>query len=748
MTVTLALTGAAMAEAQRSAPDKGACIVVAPDGDDSNPGTEKAPFASLERAREAVKTLKASREAPTGAIHVLLRGGTYTRSEVFLLTAADSGSPQAPVLYRSYPGEKARIIGGRQVPLASFTPVRDAAILARLPEAAHGRVVQLKLNDAGIAPFDPPPLSGMGMHCLSAKTRYKPGPKAPELFLDGTPCVLARWPNDGYATVGRVAEQGDVIRNWMDDKRADKKYVPPEKRNNPPKGFAFEGDRAKTARWTQARDAMLYGYWALNWADQSVEVEAVQGDSGIIRSRQPSAYGVSKGQRYYVFNLLEELDAPGEWYCDRSRGILYLLPPENSMNSLVEISMLMQTLVSLEDASFVRFEDLEFGVSRGTLLSITGGRENLVNRCAFVNGAANAVTIKGGEGHRVSGCRIANMGAGGISVSGGEIQTLRASGHCIENNILRNYSRLERAYRPAVQVSGVGQIIRHNDISCAPHFAISFSGNNHLIELNHIHDVCRESDDASAIYAGRSWLSRGTIIRHNLFRDITGYQAGTHRVSGVYLDDGISGIEVSGNIFLNVAQGLMFNGGRDNRAEDNLFISNPNMMRGTDMSISFTTWAAGSWLTLNKALKTAPLETDAWRSAYPSLATLAADEPQFPKYNIVRNNLRFNTPLLLGSDGKNFATNGVADSFQKGIEEKFIRFGTVENNPEILSSPGGFDPARGRFVFNPSSDVFRYMPDLQKIPVERIGTVTDETISNKSKKTHHTTYTYPHPGGC
>jgi hypothetical protein len=711
------------AEDKRSDPDGRARVVVAPDGDDTNPGTEAAPFATLERAREAVKTLKTSLEPRQRAIHVLLRGGTYTRSEVFRLTAEDSGSAQAPVVYRSYPGEKARITGGRQVPLSKFTLVREAAVLERLPEAARGRAMQLKLSDAGITTFDPPPLSGMGMGFLAAKTRYKPGESAPELFVDGTPCVLARWPNDGYATVGRVVEQGDIIRHWMDDHRAHKNYVPQEKRTDPPRGFAFEGDRTKAARWTQARDMMLYGYWALNWADQAVEVEAVEGETGVLRSRQPSGYGVKKGQRYYVFNLLEELDVPGEWYCDRSRGILYLFPPEGAEGKAVEISLLTQTLVSLEDASFVRFEDIAFGVSLETLLSIKGGSENAVSRCAFVNGAANAIAISEGEGHRVSGCLVANMGAGGISVSGGEIKTLRPSGHWIENNIIRNYSRLERAYRPAIRVSGVGQIIRNNDISCAPHLAISFGGNNHLIELNHIHDVCRESDDASAIYAGRSWLSRGTIIRHNLFRDITGYTAGTHRVSGIYLDDGISGIEVSGNIFLNVAQGLLFNGGRDNRAEDNLFIGNANMMRGTDMSISFTTWASVSWLTLNEALKAAPLETDAWRNAYPTLATLAADEPQFPKYNTVRNNLRFETPLLLGSDGKNFATNGVADRYQKGIEENFIRFGTVENNPEIQVSPGRFDAVRGRFALEPASGVFQLMPGLKKIPVERIGTV-------------------------
>ena len=245
MTVTLAVVCAAAAEPRHSDPDGCMRIVVAPDGDDRKQGTEAAPFATLERARQAVREMNASLVNQPGAIHILLRGGTYTRSEVFRLTAADSGRAQAPVVYRSYPGEKAYITGGRQVPLSAFTPVRDAAVLERLPEAARGRAVQLKLSDAGLAPFDPPPLSGMAMHCLAAKTRFKPGGSAPELFLDGAPCVLARWPNDGYATVGRVVEQGDIIRNWMDDVKAGKNYVPPEKRNDPRKDLRLKVIRRK-----------------------------------------------------------------------------------------------------------------------------------------------------------------------------------------------------------------------------------------------------------------------------------------------------------------------------------------------------------------------------------------------------------------------------------------------------------------------------------------------------------------------
>ena len=54
--------------------------------------------------------------------------------------------------------------------------------------------------------------------------------------------------------------------------------------------------------------------------------------------------------------------------------------------------------------------------------------------------------------------------------------------------------------------------------------AIVFGGNEHLIEFNEIHDVCHESNDAGAIYGGRDWTMRGTVIRYNYFHDISGFE--------------------------------------------------------------------------------------------------------------------------------------------------------------------------------------------------------------------------------
>ena len=702
---------------------------VATQGNDKAPGTKAAPFANLQRARDAIREWRAEANSAGKGVVVYIREGIYPQTDTLTFTAEDSGSESAPVVYQAYPGERARIVGGLVVPLNKFTPLTSAAVQDRLPPAAHDKVVALDLNKyAPNTHFSPPALGGYGMRFLAEKTDYKAGSGGSEVFINGRPGILARWPNADYAKVGAVVDKGDIIRNWMEDSKDTPKYVAPQNRNNPPKGFAFNGDKAVFTRWAKAADIMMYGYWSLNWADQTVQVASVDPESGVIRSVQPSAYGLRTGQRYYVFNLLEELDSPGEWYMDKQSGLLYLYPPADSGAGTVEISLLEQPLLQLDGASFLTFSGLELGVTKGRIFEVLKGRSNLITRCQLGKTAKQAVVITGGENHRVSRNTIEYTGGGGVYASGGDLNTLTPSAHQIDNNSIRNYSRLERVYRPAIKLEGVGQIARNNEISDAPHFAISFAGNNHLIELNDISDVCQESDDASAIYCGRSWTSRGTTIRHNLLHDIKGYKEGTHRVSGIYLDDGWSGTTVQGNILLNVSQGLLLNGGRDNWVENNLFINNENTMRGTDMSKSFKTWAAPQWKTLNEDLTQAPIQHEEWKKAYPALLTLAADEPQFPKNNTVINNLRYQSPLVLRDAGKNFAAKDVADDNQKGIEANFIQFGKVENNPEVTTSPGDFDAASGRFVFNKTPELSALMPNLFNIPVGKIGILrTDGT---------------------
>ncbi|MCX5759177.1 MAG: hypothetical protein NTU83_11850, partial [Candidatus Hydrogenedentes bacterium] len=114
-------------------------LYVAPDGSDADAGSEVKPFATLERARDEVRAIKQRGGLPSGGVAVEVRGGEYPVKQTFALTADDSGTEDAPIVYRAYRDETPAFRGG--IRLSGFTPVADAAVLARLPEEARGKVV-------------------------------------------------------------------------------------------------------------------------------------------------------------------------------------------------------------------------------------------------------------------------------------------------------------------------------------------------------------------------------------------------------------------------------------------------------------------------------------------------------------------------------------------------------------------------------------------------------------------------------
>lgn len=85
---------------------------VAPGGNDANPGTEAMPFATVEKARQAVR---ASNKQMTGDIVVMLRGGIYPLEKTLVFDPDDSGSNGHRVIYRARAGETPILSGGRPV---------------------------------------------------------------------------------------------------------------------------------------------------------------------------------------------------------------------------------------------------------------------------------------------------------------------------------------------------------------------------------------------------------------------------------------------------------------------------------------------------------------------------------------------------------------------------------------------------------------------------------------------------------
>ncbi|HNV20581.1 MAG TPA: hypothetical protein PKM22_02965, partial [Candidatus Hydrogenedentes bacterium] len=119
-----------------------------------NAESSDGPFATLQRARDAIRAVKAQGELPVGGIEVVVAGGIYTLDAPFDLAAEDSGTAANRIVYRAADGAEVRLVGGRVV--NNFQPVTDQAILDRLDEPARGQVLQADLKALGITDFGNP----------------------------------------------------------------------------------------------------------------------------------------------------------------------------------------------------------------------------------------------------------------------------------------------------------------------------------------------------------------------------------------------------------------------------------------------------------------------------------------------------------------------------------------------------------------------------------------------------------------
>src|SRR5262249_10160585 len=120
-------------------------FVVATTGSDANPGTAAKPFATLARARDAVRKLNAG-GPPNRTVTVLVRGGTYVLKETLVFGPEDSGSPQRRIVYAAYPNETRVLSSARQI--RGWKRGEGKRWVAKLPAGKGGpwRFTQLFVN--------------------------------------------------------------------------------------------------------------------------------------------------------------------------------------------------------------------------------------------------------------------------------------------------------------------------------------------------------------------------------------------------------------------------------------------------------------------------------------------------------------------------------------------------------------------------------------------------------------------------
>ncbi len=657
---------------------------VSPLGNDDNSGSIEEPFKSIEKAQSAVRILKQKNGIPQGGITVYLRKGVYPIQRTIRFTGKDNGEEGAPVIYCAYPGEEVLLNGGKVVD--NFKPLYDKEAKSRIKAKYHSKIWQADLKALGITNYGKIKPTGFGR---------KFQPTGMELFFNGAPMTLARYPNEGnWIRIKSVPQTGKLV--YAGEKGVIRFGLPSGRHYG---RFVYNGDRP--SGWQKDDDIWLHGYWTWDWADSYVKVKRIDTNKKeFILDKPHGVYGYVRNQRYYALNILEEMDSPGEWYLDRHKGRLYFWPPSPIEQGFAEVSVLEDLMVNISNANFIQIEGITFECSRGEAIKIEGGSHNMIDGCTIRNIGSNGIIVDGGHYNGVRDCDIYNIGDGGIIIRGGDRKTLSKGNNFAINNHIYHYSRINKTYRPAINLHGVGNLLAHNCIHDAPHTAVLFSGNDNIMEFNEVYDIAKETRDVGAFYIGRDWTQRGNIIRYNYFHHLHG--SGLYGVNAVYLDDAASGTTVYGNIFYQAGIAVFVGGGHDNIIENNVFIRcNPSIhLDARGMNWARKSMQRGGNSHMYKKLEAVNFRAPPYSIKYPSLAKILDwGDPCMPRGNIFRTNLSY---------------GGKWRDIDKDADEVII-----ENNYVEKKVPSSIDVKQGKLY--PENEIILKDMNFKKIPFDSIG---------------------------
>ena len=595
---------------------------------------------------------------PEGGIKIYLREGEYTTADAIKINDINA-TTDAPLIISAYPGEKASISGSVEIDLSKASVANDSVI----PTSAKGKVYKINLKDQSVA------VRKMFEIRHSVAINFYDN-----LFFNGKPMDIARYPDNGFMTIksAKVNDGSSTITVSED-----------------------------LSAFKNASYAMASGYWNNNFAFEKVYISDFSKNSFTMNN---TVYNPVEGQRFYLSNMLEVLDKPGEWFWDYDTNTIYFYPECSIDNAKLEMSVCTDYMFNIKNSSNVIIKDIEITKGSSGGAYVVGCDGIAIENCVLKNLGKCAINIDGSVNMKISDCELYNLAGSGIRIAkSGNCESLEHGNSIIKNNKIHDYAQITRTYQPAIQLQeGAGNIVSNNEIFNGPHVGIVYTDCESLIEYNEIHNVLTETSDSGAIYSGRSYIRRGNVIRYNYLHDIKTNVSGEHFAYAIYLDDMLSGVTVVSNLMDNVDCGIMMNGGRDNIIKNNI-ISN-----ATDSNLSgkkYSIWARCKGIgdaNMRNAMITETINFDnssmAWRK-YPEIDEITESYGGEPVNNVITNNIIANHHNIRIKDGENVSysftdysslgINPICEfdeiALTNGSEIKF-----VQNSP-VFAGLEGFD---------------------------------------------------------
>ena len=548
-------------------------VYVSTSGDDKAAGTEDAPLKTLEAALERMKN--------AGGGVIFMMGGTYSVKDTVKMTAAHSGSRQAPLFIKALDGAEVKITSQKPLDVSDgkweYVDGSDdihSAIYDRIPEEARDNLVYTTLEWQGMSASDIP-----------AITKSGPG----RMYVGGEEYQLAQYPNKTidpnellYFNV--VYDQGKVTGtstnlypSWQQilsqngwaaaDEHGWEIRIPNTKdggKNHDPKGdemaaeilswvntgdiwyygSTFEGwefgyynlaltttEHGVTTHWAHTANgeqwapgkgtpylgSVKHGWNQANAGDGYYSLKSMTANSSW--GAKQSANSAAGRNTFYLFNAIEALDAPGEWYYEKTTGVLYLYPKadhEDLKKSGPAFSN-PTSFTTLEATSIenVVFDGLTFDGASKRGLHVKTSDAVIVQNCTFKNSADTNMTLERSTNCAViySDFSMAYNTMLNISDSGSSSSTYRMvpCGNVVQNNVFHDPAPLEQV---GVGFGGCRLVVSHNYFNNTT--CVGGNGIECIIEYNLFEGGSKDVTDGGMIYASGS-SCRANHYRYNMF---------------------------------------------------------------------------------------------------------------------------------------------------------------------------------------------------------------------------------------
>jgi hypothetical protein len=300
--------GGTLGQGGASVPDvdggpRQAAYYVSPTGSDTNPGTASAPFQTITKARDVVRTINTNM---TGDIYVYLRGGDYRITSPITFESKDSGTGNHRIYYQAYPGETPVINGATKV--TGWTVSSGSVYKATLDRKTKLR--NLYVNDAR---------ANMTSKSISSKGG------------SGTYSVTA-----GQAAWAWNSGSGsDGIKYGASD-------IPDMTTNK---------DDLEIVNGTTWNENIVCSRDVTTASDGS-KVVLLQQPYGIIAQLPGWNSGFNISGSHKVFNAFAWLNSPGQYYFDKTTGTLYYYPRSGEDMSTADVEApVAQSLISIAGTS-------------------------------------------------------------------------------------------------------------------------------------------------------------------------------------------------------------------------------------------------------------------------------------------------------------------------------------------------------------------------------------------------------------